>query len=120
MISFPVKPDTWCGETIGILYGFVSVNILVNGLKLLLSPQIIAFVIWDIFLFCILLVLFSGCLKNRKKYKYELWILLILFSYFIVQGIFESDLGIAIRHKMGVFPLIYSALYYKYFRKELQ
>jgi len=103
MISSLVKPETWYGETIGILYGFVSINIPVNGLKHLLSPQIIAFVIWDIFLFCILLVFFSGCLKNRKKYKYELWILLISFSYFIVQGIFKSDLGTAIRHKMGVF-----------------
>jgi hypothetical protein len=120
MIISPIKPDTWYGETLGILYGFVSVNIPVNGLKHLLSPQIIAFVIWELLLFYILLVRFSGCLKNRKKYKYELWVLLILFSYFIVQGVFEPDLGTAIRHKMGVFPLIYYALYYEYFRKELQ
>jgi hypothetical protein len=120
MISSPVKPDTWYGETIGILYGFVSVNIPVNGLKHFLSPQIIAFVIWELLLFYILLVRLSRCLKNREKYKYELWVLLILFSYSIVQGVFEPDLGTAIRHKMGVFPLIYYALYYEYFRKELQ
>lgn len=120
MIVSPVKPDTWYGEMIGILYGFFTVNIPINGLKHLLSPQIIAFVIWELFLFYILLVRFSSCLKNREKYKYELWILLILFSYFIVQGVFEPDLGTAIRHKIGVFPLIYYALYYEHFRKELR
>jgi hypothetical protein len=118
MIVSPLKPDTWYGETVGIVYGFFTVNFPVNGLKHLLSPQIIAFVIWQILLFYILLVRFSRCLKNRKEQEYELWILLILFSYFIVQGVFEPDLGTAIRHKIGVFPLIYYALYYEYFRKE--
>lgn len=120
IITSPIKPDTWYGETIGILYGFVSVNIPLNGLKHLLSPQIIAFIIWQLLLFYILLVRFSRYLKNREVHKKELWILLILFSYFIVQGVFEPDLGTAIRHKIGVFPLIYYALYYEYFRKELQ
>jgi hypothetical protein len=120
MIASPIKPDTWYGETIGIFYGFVSVNFPVNGLKHLLSPQIIAFVIWELLLFYILFVRFSKCLREREKYKNELWILLILFSYFIVQGVFEPDLGTAIRHKIGVFPLIYYALYYEYFRKKLQ
>nr|WP_314895787.1 hypothetical protein [uncultured Flavobacterium sp.] len=120
MIVSPIKPDTWYGEAIGILYGFFTVNIPINGLKYILSPQILAFVFWQLFLFYILLVRFSRCLKNREKYKYELLVLLILFSYFIVQGIFEPDLGTAFRHKIGVFPLIYYALYYEYFRKELQ
>lgn len=120
MIVSPVKPDTWYGETVAIVYGFFTVNIPLNGLKYIFSPQIIAFIIWQLFLFYILLVRLSKCLKDREKYKYELWILLILFSYFIVQGIFEPDLGTAIRHKIGVFPLIYYALYYEHFRKELQ
>jgi hypothetical protein len=119
MIVSPLKPDTWYGETVGIVYGFFTVNVPVNGLKYLLSPQIIAFVIWQLLLFYILLVRFSRCLKNREEYEYELWILLVLFSYFIVQGVFEPDLGTAIRHKIGVFPLIYYALYYENFRKEL-
>jgi hypothetical protein len=120
MIASPLKPDTWYGETVGIVYGFFTVNFPVNGLKHVLSPQIIAFVIWQLLLFYILLVRFSRCLKNRKEQEYELWILLILFSYFIVQGVFEPDLGTAIRHKIGVFPLIYYALYYDHFRKQLQ
>jgi hypothetical protein len=120
MIVSPLKPDTWYGETVGIVYGFFTVNFPVNGLKHLLSPQIITFVIWQLLLFYILLVRFSRCLKNRKEQEYELWILLILFSYFIVQGVFEPDLGTAIRHKTGVFPLIYYALYYEHFRKEFQ
>jgi hypothetical protein len=117
MIVSPLKPDTWYGETVDILYGFFTVNIPINGLKHILSPQIIAFVIWQILLFYILLVRFSRCLKNRKEKEYELWILLILFSYFIVQGVFEADLGTAVRHKIGVFPLIYYALYYDHFKK---
>ncbi|MDR6845022.1 hypothetical protein [Flavobacterium granuli] len=119
-IISPVKPDTWYGETVGIVYGFFSVNIPVNGFKYIFSPQILLFVIWQLFLFYILLVRFSRCIKARDKHKNELWILLILFAFFIVQGVFEPDLGSAVRHKIGVFPLIYYALYYDHFRKKLQ
>lgn len=120
MIVSPVKTDTWYGETIGIFYGFFTVNIPVNGLKHIFSPQIIIFIIWQLLLFYILLVRFSKCLQNRKKYPKELLVLLIIFSFFIVQGVFEPDLGTAVRHKIGIFPLIYFALYYESFRKELQ
>ncbi|TPG44669.1 hypothetical protein [Flavobacterium pectinovorum] len=116
----PVKADTWYGEIISIFYGFFTVNLPINGLKHILSPQIIVFVIWQLFLSYILLVRFSKCLKERKKYEYELFILLVIFSFFIIQGVFEPDLGSAIRHKIGIFPLIYFALYYENFRKELQ
>jgi hypothetical protein len=120
MITPPVKPDTWYGETIAVFYGFFTVNIPVNGLKHIFSPQILLFTIWQLLLFYILLVRFSKCLKERKKYQYELLILFIIFSFFIVQGVFEPDLGSAVRHKIGIFPLIYFALYYEHFRKELQ
>ncbi|MNG07943.1 hypothetical protein D3C87_1495920 [compost metagenome] len=120
IITSPVKTDTWYGETISVFYGFFTVNLPLNGLKHILSPQIIVFVIWQLLLFYILLVRFSKCLKERKKYRYELLIMFILFSFFILQGVFEPDLGSAIRHKIGIFPLIYFALYYEHFRKELQ
>lgn len=120
MIIPPLKPDTWYGEGTAIFYGFFTVNVPVNGLKHLLSPQIIVFIIWQLLLFYILLVRFSKCLKERKKYRFELFILFIIFSFFIIQGVFEPDLGSAIRHKIGIFPLIYFALYYENFRKELQ
>jgi hypothetical protein len=120
IIVSPIKPDTWYGEIVAIFYGFFTVNVPVNGLKHILSPQIIVFVIWQLLLFYILLVRFSKCLQERKKYQYELFILLIVFSFFILQGVFEPDLGSAIKHKIGIFPLIYFALYYEYFRKELQ
>jgi hypothetical protein len=120
MIIPPVKPDTWYGEAISVFYGFFTVNIPVNGLKHIFSPQIIVFIIWQLLLFYILLVRFSKCLKERKKYQNELLILFIIFSFFIVQGVFEPDLGSAVRHKIGIFPLIYFALYYEHFRKELQ
>lgn len=120
IIVSPVKPDTWYGEGVSVFYGFFTVNVPLNGLKHILSPQIIVFMVWQLLLFYILLVRFSKCLKERKKYQYELFILLILFSFFILQGVFEPDLGSAIRHKIGIFPLIYFALYYESFRKELQ
>ncbi len=120
IITSPVKTDTWYGEIIGIFYGFFTVNLPLNGLKHILSPQIIVFVIWQLLLFYILIVRFSKCLQERKKYRYELLIMFILFSFFILQGVFEPDLGSAIRHKIGIFPLIYFALYYEHFRKELQ
>jgi hypothetical protein len=120
IIISPVKPDTWYGETIGIVYGFFSVNVPVNGFKHIFSPQILVFVIWQLFLFYILLVRFSRCIAARDTHKNELWVLLILFAFFIVQGVFEPDLGSAVRHKIGVFPLIYYALYYDHFRKKLQ
>ncbi len=120
MITPPLKPDTWYGEAVAIFYGFFTVNIPVNGLKHILSPQIVLFIIWQLLLFYILLVRFSKCLKQRQYYKYELFIFFVLFSFFIVQGVFEPDLGSAIRHKIGIFPLIYFALYHEYFRKEFQ
>jgi hypothetical protein len=120
IIISPIKPDTWYGETIGIVYGFFSVNVPLNGFKYIFSPQILVFVIWQLFLFYILLVRFSKCIAAREKHKNELWVLLILFAFFIVQGVFEPDLGSAVRHKIGVFPLIYYALYYEHFRKKLQ
>ncbi|WP_281231278.1 hypothetical protein [Flavobacterium gelatinilyticum] len=120
MITPPLKPDTWYGEAVAIFYGFFTVNLPVNGLKHILSPQIILFVLWQLLLFYILLVRFAKCLKEREYYKYELFIFFILFSFFIVQGVFEPDLGSAIRHKIGIFPLIYFTLYHEYFRKELQ
>lgn len=120
IIVSPVKPDTWYGELVAIFYGFFTVNIPINGFKHILSPQIIVFIIWQLLLFYILLVRLSKCLTERKKYQFELFVLLIIFSFFILQGVFEPDLGSAIKHKTGIFPLIYFALYYEYFRKELQ
>jgi len=120
IIVSPVKTDTWYGEAISIFYGFFTVNVPVNGLKHIFSPQIITFIIWQLLLFYILLVRFSKCLRQRKTYSKELLVLLIIFSFFIVQGVFEPDLGTAVRHKIGIFPLIYFALYYEYFREKLQ
>ncbi|QLC66833.1 hypothetical protein LPB248_11190 [Flavobacterium sp. LPB0248] len=120
MIVPLVKPDTWYGEAISVFYGFFTVNIPLNGLKHLLSPQILIFVIWQLLLSYILLVRFSKCLKDRENYKYELFALFILLSFFIIQGVFEPDLGSAVKHKTGIFPLIYFTLYYEHFRKKLQ
>ena len=120
MIVSPVKTNTWYGETISIFNGFIAVNVPVfEGIKHFLSPQIIAFIVWQLLLLYILLVRFSRCLKHREKYKFELWTIIILFSYYIVQGLFEPDLGTATRHKIGFFPLVYFIFYYEYFRKDI-
>jgi hypothetical protein len=120
MIVSPVQTDTWYGETISIFNGFVAVNIPVfQGIKHFLSPQIVAFVVWQLFLLYILLVRFSRCLRDREKFKLELWTIIILFSYYIVQGMFEPDLGTATRHKIGFFPLLYFIFYYEDFRRKV-
>lgn len=117
MLLSPLPTDTWYGETIGIFYGYISVNFPISVYKQFLKPQVVAFVIWQILLFIILYKRFKICLANRKELKYELWVFLFIFSYFVVQGLFEPDLGTAIRHKIGVFPFLYFALYYDRFVK---
>jgi hypothetical protein len=115
-IQSPISQDTWYGEAFGIVYGFMAVNVPISEMvKHLLSPQIVAFVIWELLFFYIIFVRFSRCLNNRKENQMELWTLLILISYFLVQGVFEPDLGTSIRHKIGFLPLIYFALYYDKF-----
>lgn len=120
-VKSPIPQDTWYGEGIGIFYGFFAVNLpLLEGVKNILAPQIIAFVIWQSFVFYILIVQLGRCLKNKKDNQLKLWALLILFSYFIIQGIFEPDLGTSVRHKMGFLSLIYFAFYYDSIRKKIQ
>ncbi|WGK65804.1 hypothetical protein [Croceiramulus getboli] len=115
MIVSPVKTDTWYGESIGIVYGFLTVNFPVNGITHFLKPQILAFILWQLVLMGILIYHFAICLRRRKAYPYALWMFFFVFSYLIIQGVFEPDLGSAIRHKLGVFPLFFYCLYFDYF-----
>lgn len=119
MILSPIPPDTWYGESFGIVYGFFTVNTPLNAVKHLFSPHILIFSIWQLLLFLILYKRFGNCINEGKTNNYELWLFYVLFSYFIVQGVFEPDLGSAVRHKAGIFPLIYYLLYYEDFRKKL-
>lgn len=112
MILSPVSPDTFHGEVFGIVYGFFSVNLPVQGLRFLLRPQVIIFVVWQLCLFSLLFYYYNNALKKRTLYKHELWIFHLLFAYFLVQGVFEPDLGSAVKHKLGVLPLIWLAIYY--------
>ncbi len=119
IILSPIPQDTWYGEAFGIFYGYTSVNIPIGqALSHLFSPQVLAFAVWELLIYYILIVRFSRCLKNKKDNYLEFWILLILFSYFIVQGIFEPDLGTSIRHKIGFLPIIYFAIYYEHFKRK--
>jgi hypothetical protein len=115
MIQSPIPTDSWYGETFGVFYGYVSVNIPLNAIHQLLKPQVMAFIIWQLFIFYLLYLRFQKCVQNRSAFHYELWIFLFIFSYFVVQGMFEPDLGSAVRHKIGIFPLIYFAIYYDKF-----
>lgn len=119
IIISPVTPDTWYGEVFSMFYGFFTVNLPLNGLVFITSPQIMAFVIWQLVLTFMLLYRLSKCLYKPQQYRVELWVLLFTFAYFIAQGMFEPDLGSAVRHKIGVFPLIYFSLYYEDFRQKL-
>ncbi|WP_431472485.1 hypothetical protein I5168_03980 [Nonlabens sp. SCSIO 43208] len=112
IIVSPVETDTFHGEAFGIVYGFFTVNLPVTGLRFILKPHVIAFVIWQLGLFIYLLYLYSIVLKNKEKYLHEQWVFHLLFAYFVIQGVFEPDLGSAVKHKLGVFPWIWLAFYY--------
>ena len=120
MITSPVPATTWYGEVVSIFYGFFTVNFPLNGLRHIFKPQIIAFILWQLVLFGFLLYYFKLCISRKSEYKYEIWMFYFVFAYFIIQGIFEPDLGSAVRHKMGYFPLIYFALYYDHFKRSIQ
>ncbi|WP_422106676.1 hypothetical protein [Winogradskyella sp.] len=112
MIVSPVETDTAIGEGVGIFYGFFSVNLPLNGLKFFYKPQVVAFVIWQSLMFILLVYFYSKCMRNRQKYRQEEWLFHFVFAYLITQGVFEPDLGSAIKHKLGVFPIIYLAFYF--------
>lgn len=112
IVVSPISTDNIIGEGTGILYGFFSINFPANGLRFFYKPQVLSFVIWQMAMFILLLIFYNRCLKQRKRYSHEIWFFHFLFSYLIIQGIFEPDLGSAVKHKMGVLPLIYLAIYF--------
>lgn len=118
MIVSPVETDTWYGETFAVFYGFLTVNIPVTAFKFILSPQILLFALWQLALIAILYQRFRYCLENRGRFMYEVWIFIFIFAYFVTQGLFEPDLGSAIRHKIGIFPIIYYAIYHEQLQKQ--
>ena len=106
----PLPTNTWYGEVVSILYGFMVVNIPITSI-FSTSPQIIIFAIWQLGLFFCLSLKFDQILRAKKNNNIS-WACYITFSFFIVQGLFEPDLGSSIRHKAGIFPLIYFILFY--------
>lgn len=112
MILSPVDPSSFHGEIFGIVYGFFSVNLPIAGLRFLAKPQVLIFVLWQVLLFCLLFYFYGNASRNRKRYSHELWAFHLLFAYFLIQGVFEPDLGSAVKHKLGVFPLIWLVIYY--------
>lgn len=119
MIVPPFENGSWWGEILDNFYAFFPVNFPITEVKHFLSPQILMFIVWQIVLIWILLVRFSWVLKDRKNYRLELWLFLILISYLVIQAAFEPDLGSAVRHKIGVFPLLYYLLYYDDFKRKV-
>lgn len=119
MIVSPIPPTNIFGEAFATVYGFISVNLPINGLKFFYKPQVVAFVFWQLLLTWILFVRFGYLLKDYTYRKKEFWLMLFLLSYLIIQAIFEPDLGSAVRHKIGVFPLFYFLLYYDEFKRKI-
>lgn len=113
----PILEDSWYAEIIGIFHGFIKINFPVTDLYRLNNPQIIAFVIWQLVLTIVLVRKINVLSKDKKNNVFGLWICYLTVAYFIVQGVFEPDLGSAVRHKVGVLPLIYVAVYYNQLRK---
>ena len=77
-IQSPISQDSWYGEAFGIVYGFMAVNFPISEMiKHILSPQIVAFVIWELLFFYILFVRFSRCLKKAKATKLTIRIIAV-------------------------------------------
>ena len=114
LILSPVKTNNAIGEAVGIMYGYVTVNLPFESLiKFYYKPQVILFSIWQILLFYVLIIKFNKARKESTSvYDERLWLFHIVFSYFVIQGVFEPDLGSSIRHKFGVLPIIYQAIFY--------
>ncbi|MBZ9627122.1 hypothetical protein LB456_06610 [Psychroflexus sp. CAK57W] len=112
IIVSPVETNSIFGEIIGIFYGFFTVNFPVNGLKFFYKPQVLAFVFWQILLFSYTVYFYGKCLRNQKLNSHKIWVFHLFISYLIIQGVFEPDLGSAIKHKLGVFPLMWLVFYY--------
>ena len=114
LILSPVKTNSPIGEAVGIMYGYVTVNLPFESLiKFYYKPQVILFSIWQILLFYVLIIKFNKARKESTSvYDERLWLFHIVFSYFVIQGVFEPDLGSSIRQKFGVLPIIYQAIFY--------
>lgn len=113
IISSPLRPNTFFKEIFSILYGIVSVNLPIEGFRHITKPQIIIFVLWQLFFISLFLKALIKYIENFMQNKERVLILLFLLSFFIVQGVFEPDLGSAIRHKIGIFPFIYYIFIYE-------
>ena len=112
IIISPVDTSNFYGEIIGIIYGFFSVNFPVNGLKFFYKPQVLAFIFWQLLMLIYVLYFYAKCLRYPKLNSHKIWVFHLFISYLIIQGIFEPDLGSGIKHKLGVFPLIWLVFYY--------
>ena len=119
IIISPIPVTNFFAEAFATAYGFVSVNFPINALRFFYKPQVMAFVVWQLLLTWIVIVRFGYLLKSFPNYKKELWLMSLLLSYFIIQGIFEPDLGSAVRHKIGMLPLIYYLFYYDDFKRKV-
>ncbi len=114
LILSPIKTNSPIGEAVGIIYGYVTVNLPFESLiKFYYKPQVILFATWQILLFYVLITKFKKAREaSTSSYDERLWLFYIIFSYFVIQGVFEPDLGSSIRHKFGVLPIIYQAIFY--------
>ncbi len=110
IIESPLRPLSFFTEFFSIIYGVISVNFPILNLKLLIKPQIFCFVLWQLILD---LFLIQSLIRVVKRMDKNLFLMLLLcLSFFLLQGIFEPDLGSAIRHKIGFFPAIYYIVIY--------
>lgn len=82
MISSPLRPLTFITEIFSISYGIISVNLPILNLKLLLKPQICAFVVWQLLLIWYLLKACFNPFRQLSKYKKEVFVLLLCISFF--------------------------------------
>tara|TARA_B100000900_G_scaffold10793_1_gene8914 strand:+ start:96 stop:1154 length:1059 start_codon:yes stop_codon:yes gene_type:complete len=115
LIVSPIRTNNPIGEAVGIIYGYITVNLPFESIiKFYYKPQVILFSIWQILLFYVLIIKFNKAREvSKSPFDERLWLFHVVFSYFVIQGVFEPDLGSSIRHKFGVLPIIYQAIFYK-------
>lgn len=119
MILSPIPVTNILTEAFATIYGFITVNFPINALRFFYKPQVLAFVVWQVLLTWVIIVRFGYLLKEYPNRKKDLWLMCLLLAYFIIQGIFEPDLGSAVRHKIGILPLIYYLFYYDDFKRKI-
>lgn len=80
------------------IFGLTNLIIPLDGLS---SLNELFYYVWVFFLICIIVIK----VKKMKEFKDFTGPVSLLISFFIVQAVFEPDIGSVLKHQIGLFPL---------------